>query len=142
MTITEADITRLVTLFYARVRQDEYLAPIFIGQIGDNDDVWDVHIQHIADFWSSIFLKTKRFSGNPMRKHLGLPGIAPQHFKRWLEIFEQSAKDTLTDLQARDAMTMVNRIAQSLQMGLAFHHEKTAVSPNPFSDYSLLRQKP
>ena len=38
--MTEADITRLVNLFYARVRQDDFLAPVFIGKIGEADDVW------------------------------------------------------------------------------------------------------
>ena len=58
--IKEEDIRLVVRAFYARVREDDLLAPIFATRI--QDDSWDIHEDHITDFWSSIFLKTKQFS--------------------------------------------------------------------------------
>ena len=136
--LTEDDITKLVQLFYARVRRDPTLSPVFIGKIGETDSSWAVHSKHIEDFWSSVLLKTKRFTGNPMLKHIALPGITPHHFKLWLEIFELTADETLIDAHAHEVKAMAHRIAQSLQMGLAFHHERSGQSPHPFTDYSAI----
>jgi len=76
-----------------------------------------------------------------MRKHIGLPSISPHHFERWLEMFECAANETLTEIQASEITNMAQRIAQSLQMGLAFHHEKSGEVSHPFSDYSLLKRR-
>ena len=59
--LSEADIQRVVRNFYQEVQTDDVLAPIFALKIGPED--WDAHMDHIADFWSSIFLKTGRFTG-------------------------------------------------------------------------------
>lgn len=136
--ISEESIRTLVTAFYVKVRKDPLLAPVFASRISAKD--WPHHENHIADFWSSIFLKTGRFSGNPMRKHLALSGVTPQHFERWLELFCQTAKDTLTNSQAKHADAMARRIAQSFQMGLAFHRENSGQEDHPFRDFSIHRK--
>jgi len=91
--ISERDIQRLVRAFYKEVRQDEMLAPIFATKIGNDD--WDKHMDHIADFWSSIFLKTRRFKGNPMSKHAALKDLTPGHFSHWLALFKDVSNRTL-----------------------------------------------
>lgn len=48
---TEDDINTLVRAFYARVRDDDLLAPVFATRIQG-----DAHEDHIASFWASIFL--------------------------------------------------------------------------------------
>ena len=73
--VSEEDIRRVVRAFYTQVQKDELLAPIFATRIGAGE--WEAHMEHIVDFWSSIFLKTGRFNGNPMRKHLGLETVTP-----------------------------------------------------------------
>ena len=77
--IDEAMIQRLVRGFYAEVRQDELLGPIFAAQIVE----WEPHLQQICAFWSSVLLKTGRYHGQPMLRHLPLP-IDARHFDRWL----------------------------------------------------------
>ncbi|MGO3744018.1 MAG: group III truncated hemoglobin, partial [Alcaligenes aquatilis] len=54
---TEADIRQLVTQFYAQVRQDVQLGPIFEHHVQD----WDEHLDMLCDFWSAILLGTRRF---------------------------------------------------------------------------------
>ena len=139
--LTEADIMRLMDVFYARIRRDEVLGPIFATKIEDTDADWTAHRAHIGDFWSSIFLRTKRFKGNPMLKHAAIPGLTPAHFTNWLSLFQVSAEKTLNTAQAAEIMIMARRIAQSLQMGLAINAEQNGKSDHPFQDFGLRRSK-
>jgi hemoglobin len=133
--ISEADIQRLVRAFYKEVQKDHILAPIFASKI--DPEGWDVHIDHIADFWSSIFLKTGRFKGNPMLKHAALPGLTPDHFNHWLALFTKVSNRVLETEKAKAIQLMAERIAQSLQMGLAFNFEKAGQTNHPFTDYGM-----
>jgi hypothetical protein len=61
--ISEHGIRRLVDEFYARVRADTELAPIFNRAIpGD----WGLHLATMRDFWSSVMLTSGRYKGNPV----------------------------------------------------------------------------
>ena len=91
--ITEAMIERLVHGFYAKVRADAVLGPIFDTRIRD----WEPHLAQMCAFWSSVALMTGRYHGTPMAKHLPLP-VDADHFDRWLELFEA---DRPRDLSAR-----------------------------------------
>lgn len=135
--IDEADIAAVVGAFYDSVRQDPLLAPIFATKIGDQD--WPNHLEHITDFWSSIFLKTGRFEGNPMRKHLSIDGLTPSHFVRWLSLFKDTTDTVLLPEQSDMMHAMAHRIAQSLQMGLAFNFEKSGELNHPFVEFTIKR---
>lgn len=49
--ITEADIRELIPAFYAKVRYDSILGPVFEGIIGDN---WATHIETVCSFWLHV----------------------------------------------------------------------------------------
>ena len=134
---TRDDIRRLVIAFYTDVRKDDLLAPVFATKISKGD--WPEHMEHITNFWSSIFLKTGAFDGNPMRKHFALSGLTPQHFTRWLDLFQQTAEAKLTPPQAKAIQHMASRIAQSFQMGLAFNIENSDREDNPFAEFGIRR---
>jgi hemoglobin len=71
--ISEDGIQRLVDEFYARVRADTELAPIFNRAIpGD----WGLHLATMRDFWSSVMLTSGRYKGNPVAVHLRIEGMA------------------------------------------------------------------
>lgn len=110
---TEEDITRLVHAFYARVRLDEVLGPIFDAHIDD----WDSHLAKLVDFWSTILRRTGRFSGAPMPKHAVLPGLTAMHFQRWLGLWAETAQAQPNAAMATQAVAAAERIAQSLWMG-------------------------
>jgi hemoglobin len=57
--IDEAMIERLVRSFYARVRDDGILGPIFAAKIEE----WEAHLQKMFAFWSSVALMTGRYHG-------------------------------------------------------------------------------
>lgn len=115
--IDEEMIHALVHGFYARVRQDAAIGPIFNDVIGD---AWDVHLAKLCDFWSSVMLHTGRFQGRPMATHMRLKGVRPEHFERWLALFRQTAREVCPPESADLFIDRAETIARSLQMGMFY----------------------
>lgn len=112
--ITESMIERLVRGFYAKVRADAVLAPIFEARILD----WEPHLQQMCAFWSSVALMSGRYHGSPMVKHLPLP-IDADHFDRWLALFEVTAREICPPEAEAHFVERARRIAASLELGIA-----------------------
>ena len=110
-------IDRLVRDFYAKVRVDDLLGPVFNARIAD----WDHHLHQIVAFWSSIAFGKALYDGHPMRKHLPLP-IGGVHFDRWLALFEETAAEVCPPPAADHFIERARRIAQSLELGIASVH--------------------
>ena len=115
--IDEAMIRTLVHAFYARVRRDDLLGPIFNGKIDD----WDEHLEKLCHFWSSVTLMTGRYKGTPMQAHAALPDISGQHFDRWLSLFRTTARELCPPDAAELFIDRAERIAQSLETGIALY---------------------
>ena len=60
--LSEQGLAKLIPEFYARVRADPVLGPIFEDAIDD----WDEHLEKLQAFWSSIMLVSGRYKGQPM----------------------------------------------------------------------------
>lgn len=69
--VSEQVIHNLVHSFYARVRRDPVLGPIFETEIDD----WQTHLDKMCAFWSSVTLMSGRYKGHPMMAHAKIPGI-------------------------------------------------------------------
>jgi hemoglobin len=115
---TEAEVTQMVHRFYALIRQDAVLGPIFESHIDD----WDAHLEKLVDFWSSILRRTARFSGTPMPRHVALPDLSAELFQRWLMLFRQSNAGLANQAMAEQANATAQRIAQSLWLGYQMNH--------------------
>ncbi|HET7680397.1 MAG TPA: group III truncated hemoglobin [Xanthobacteraceae bacterium] len=115
--IDEAMIERLVRGFYARVRSDALIGPVFATRIVN----WEPHLQRMCAFWSSVALMTGRYHGQPMQKHLPLP-VDGRHFDRWLALFEAAARDLCPPRAADHFIERARRIAESLELGIAGTH--------------------
>lgn len=115
--ITEALIEQVVRGFYARIRLDPVLGPIFAAVIGDD---WEPHLSKLVDFWSSMLCMTGRYKGNPMAVHRRLDGIKPEHFERWLALFRETARGLCTEEPAALFIERAERIAESLQLSMFF----------------------
>lgn len=111
--LDEAGIHSLVHRFYARVRMDDTLGPIFAQAIGD---AWNPHLAKMCDFWASIALGAKRYKGNVQLAHLPLKGIEPEHFNRWLYLFLDTVDHLFEPAAALKLMAPALRIAESLQL--------------------------
>ncbi|MCQ6958355.1 group III truncated hemoglobin [Mucilaginibacter aquariorum] len=107
----EADIRNLVNTFYGKVRQDELLAPVFEIVIGDQ---WDHHLERMTDFWSTLLLYTKKFSDDPLTKHLPL-ALTKEHFDRWLLLFHGTVDDLFQGQIAENAKKRANSIARIMK---------------------------
>jgi hemoglobin len=79
---------------------------------------WDEHLATMCDFWSGVVLTTGRYKGRPMHKHVPL-SLEPEHFKRWLELFEAAAERICPPEAASFFIGRARRIAESLQLGIA-----------------------
>ena len=113
----ESDLERLVPLFYARVRQDEMIGPVFDAAIAD----WDDHLERLVAFWSSVMLTTGRYKGNPMAAHLKhLATITPEMFDRWLALWGEVTAQALPAPKANLLQAKAARIAESLKYALYF----------------------
>jgi hemoglobin len=112
--VDERLIMELLRAFYARVRVDPLIGPIFNARIHD----WEHHLVRIADFWSAVMLRTGRYQGQPMRLHLPLP-IDATHFDRWLELFEATARELCPAAIAGQFIQRARTIGRSLEMGVA-----------------------
>lgn len=116
--ITDLAIRQLVDRFYAKVRADELIGPLFNRAIAD----WDHHLAKLADFWSSIIHTSGRYKGNPMIAHLKhVAAIAPGMFDRWLELWMETTEESLSPEAAALFQAKARRIAESLQLGLKLH---------------------
>lgn len=134
--INEEGISVLVDNFYEKVRKDDILSDVFNTVIKD----WDSHLIKLKNFWGSVLLGADSYFGNPFMKHMGLKTqstnldldnkvtlengskintpITKEHFKVWLELFEETCKEVFVESEAEKIIQKANMIAKSLQMGM------------------------
>jgi len=109
----DEEIAALVDAFYARVRADAALGPIFAAHVDD----WPRHLARLTDFWSSVLRGTARYEGQPMARHLALPHLSAGLFRRWLELFHETTAALPNAALRRNADAAAERIARSLWSG-------------------------
>ena len=82
-----ASLIALVHGFYADVRADPLLGPVFEEALRDR---WEPHLARMVDFWSTVAMGSKSFSGNVFGKHMALSGVTPAHFAAWVRLWHSS----------------------------------------------------
>jgi hemoglobin len=117
LAITEEALGRLVERFYARVRQDPLLGPVFDGAIDD----WPEHLDRLSAFWSSVMLTSGRYKGRPLPAHLRHgDAMTSDRFERWLALWKESTSEMFAPEAAAALQAKANRIAESLSLGICF----------------------
>ncbi|HEX8223107.1 MAG TPA: group III truncated hemoglobin [Allosphingosinicella sp.] len=115
--IDEAQLQTLVPRFYARVREDALIGPVFDGAIAD----WDDHLEKLVGFWSSVMLTSGRYKGNPVAAHMKhQEAITPPMFDRWLALWTEVTEELLPQPTAAALQLKAARIAESLKLALYF----------------------
>lgn len=123
--LSEQDLAKLIPEFYARVRADPVLGPVFNRAIAD----WDEHLEKLQAFWSSIMLTSGRYKGQPMVAHLRHEGtMTMANFDRWLALWRRTTGDLLDPDIAAALQAKAARIAESLQLSVQFQRERLARS--------------
>lgn len=122
--ITEAEIATLVDKFYAKVRKDSEIGPVFNHAVQN----WDAHLALLRDFWSTVLLTTGRYKGNPLLAHFRLP-IEAQHFARWLNLFTETANEVMTPRHAALVVRKANRISVNMKRFIEGRSLESATGP-------------
>ncbi len=119
-------IDALVEGFYARVRADAVLAPVFASRVDD----WMPHLARMKVFWAAILRGEARFEGSPMRLHAAIPQIERPEFLRWLTLFDETLAGIERDPAASTLIsTRARMIADSLLTGIRIQRDhRTDVS--------------
>jgi hemoglobin len=112
--MNDTSIRALVDTFYARVRDDPLLSPVFNRAL---EGKWDAHMPRMTAFWSKVLLGTGDFQGNVYGTHMALDGIGKEHFVRWLALFRITAIEVFERDDANAAIEIAERIATGLQLG-------------------------
>ncbi|MEO6152345.1 MAG: group III truncated hemoglobin [Croceibacterium sp.] len=124
--VTEGDLARVVPAFYERVQLDPMLGPVFTGAIAE----WDVHLEKLIAFWSSVMLTSGRYKGNPVAMHMKhVSEITPPMFNRWLALWADVTGELLPPASAVALQNKATRIAESLKLALYFRLAPTVGSP-------------
>lgn len=114
--VNEEDLARLVALFYGRVRKDPEIGPIFDDAVED----WPAHLAKLTDFWHAVMLTSGRYKGNPMVAHMRQKRIRPEHFDRWLALWNVATAEVMSPQAAAALQAKAARIGESLKLALFF----------------------
>lgn len=112
--VTAVEIERVVSRFYAAVRNDPQLGPIFAAHVTD----WPPHEAKIVRFWRNAILFERCYDGNPMQVHGKVGGIETGHFTRWLGIFDDVLAAELPERTAQAWSALAHRIGRGLSYGI------------------------
>ncbi|QZP09095.1 group III truncated hemoglobin [Caenibius sp. WL] len=127
LAIDEEGLKLLVAAFYARIRVDARLGPIFNDAIDD----WPEHLDKLTAFWSSVMLTSGRYKGQPVPAHMRHRArITPELFDRWLALWARTTDELMVPEAATILQAKAARIAQSLQLAMFFRLDDQPV-PRP-----------
>lgn len=115
--VTERLVRDVMKGFYADVRSDLILGPIFRKAIKDEE--WDAHIEKVTGFWLTAFRIEKIYRArNFIPSHVKHNNIGAEHTHLWLEIFER----TITSLCSNKEQLAFRSIAIAMleNLNIAF----------------------
>jgi hemoglobin len=111
---TKEDLACLVNAFYAKIRKDEMLGPIFNKHIAE--DEWPAHLSKLTDFWEMKLLGGSQFKGSPSQKHIDVDKasehtIKQEHFAHWLQLWLETIDESYTGPIAERAKAQARKMA-------------------------------
>ncbi|OSY89468.1 globin [Tenacibaculum holothuriorum] len=112
-----ADVFLLVNTFYNKIKKDDFIGPIFLKSI--SDDEWEPHIEKLTDFWETNLFFVRKFKGNPMKAHQDVDAnfqysIHQEHFGKWLELWFTTIDELFHGQKANEAKERARNIASML----------------------------
>ena len=107
-------VSRLVYSFYDDIRAHPELGPVFDRVIQDR---WGIHLPRMVQFWSTVMLGTRSFSGNVFGKHMAIDGVQPGHFSIWLTLWKKNTEALFAPEVAHEFQFVAKGIARNLYNG-------------------------
>ena len=117
-------LLHLVRHFYADVRQNQEIGPIFTARIAD----WPAHLEKIADFWSNVTGGPIRYDGPMPQKHFPL-SLEPRHFEAWLDLWRRHCRIHLPATEAAELIVVAESIGERLRWLTEQAARRPAVPP-------------
>jgi len=114
-------IRLFIEAFYARVLNDELLAPIFLEVAGID---LDKHLPIIRSYWEKLILGSDSYRRHTMNIHRALharQALDAAAFARWLALFEQTLDEGFSGSHAERARGVARHIARNMQVALDVH---------------------
>lgn len=112
-----AQLRQLVDAFYERVRADAEIGPVFNAAVSD----WPHHIDKITDFWHSVIYGSGRYPGGLMMRHfMHRDHIKPEHFERWLALWQKTTAERVPPELAELLQARAARVGESIKLGLFY----------------------
>ncbi|MFD0796329.1 group III truncated hemoglobin [Maribacter chungangensis] len=111
------DVSLLVRTFYAKVRQEKVLGPIFNSNITD----WEAHLELLTDFWETQLFLKRLYHGNPVTAHQEVDekmnhSITSEHFGLWLNLWFETIDELFTGDVAWIAKNRAQKMSTMLFM--------------------------
>ncbi|MCC6428265.1 MAG: group III truncated hemoglobin [Phycisphaerales bacterium] len=100
----------MVERFYALGREDPILGPIFESRVSD----WAKHLEVMRAFWSSAIYRSGRYHGHPLEVHKRIAEIRPEHFVRWLQLWELAVGQAVSSEARTPLIAMARRMAETM----------------------------
>jgi hemoglobin len=111
-------ISKLLRHFYADVRQDSLIGPIFNAKIKD----WKHHLEIITSFWETLIGGPSSYARPMPMKHLPLR-LREEDFERRLFLWQANCRAQLPSDVAEEMIDLASHIAHRLRMilGISVH---------------------
>lgn len=107
------DINLMVHTFYAQVREDDALGPIFDRRI----DSWPEHLERMVFFWRAVLRSEPTFTmserGAPPVLHWSMEEVERHHYQRWLTLFSEVVEGIYEPDDAEQVFAAASRIAEA-----------------------------
>ncbi|MCW5517185.1 group III truncated hemoglobin [Muriicola sp. Z0-33] len=118
------DISLLVRTFYAKIRKDEILGPIFNAIIRD----WESHFSLLTDFWETQLFLNRKYSGNPVLVHQEVDdkmnhSLTPEHFGYWINLWFSTIDELFEGENAWIAKNRAQKMSTMLYMQIYQHRQ-------------------
>jgi hemoglobin len=113
--VDEQVIRAVVDDFYRAARRDSELGPVFAAHVED----WERHLETMRNFWATVLLGERNYTGNPFLKHSAVPELNARHFRKWLALFSETLTKHCdpTDAAAWEATARRMGFAMSSRLG-------------------------
>jgi hemoglobin len=115
--LTDELVARLLAAFYAKVRRDPELAPVFEGIISHG---WPAHMKRIESFWRTALRLSRGYHGPDfMPAHLKHSAIRAEQVDRWLVLFAETVDEIAPPSLRARFLHVAQAMAENLRISLA-----------------------
>lgn len=116
---SKANIKTFIELFYARVLDDERLAPIFLDVAAID---LSEHLPLIRQYWEKLLLGETDYQRHTMNIHRALHSkktLTEQDFIRWLNLFTQTLDQSFAGPKSERAHKIALHIARNMYQSVS-----------------------